>query len=90
MNINWISGKTFPTINGDYYVIIEAQRDMNDIKKGDVEVTIDYFYVHDNAFYNTSDDETWWKVLYWAKIDKPNIPDDVKDKVISCVGTYVD
>ena len=89
MNINWMSGKTLPTIDGDYYVIIEAQRDMNAVRQGDIEVTIDYFYTVDNAFYNTSGDETWWKILYWAKINTPNIPDNIKDKVVSCIGTYV-
>ena len=90
MNINWIKGDTLPTDDGDYYVIIEAQRDFETFKKGAVEVTIDYFYASDNTFYNTSDDETWWKVLYWAKINTPNIPDDVKDRVAFCIGTYVD
>ena len=88
MNIDWISGETLPKADGDYYVIIEAQQDMNTANKGDIEVTIDYFYTDDNAFYNTSDDETWWKVLYWAKINPPNVPDSIKDKVVSCIGTY--
>lgn len=89
MTTNWIDGTTRPTHDGDYFIIIEAQRDFGDFKKGDIEVTTDYFYTDSNEFYSIGDESTW-KTLYWANIDLSGIPQDVKDRVITYFGYSVD
>ena len=88
MKPNWINGATKPTVTGEYFVIIEAQDNMGEFKKGDVEVTTDVFYTDDNKFYEASN-EIYWKVLYWADMSDVEVPDNIRDRVVSRFGNFV-
>ena len=90
MKANWIDGRVIrPTTDGEYIVIIEVQKDFPGVKKGDVEITTDYFYTSTNEFYSIGD-ESIWKVLYWTSFDLMDIPQDVnKSRIVSYFGNDV-
>lgn len=81
--VNWINSNILPTKSGEYYIIVEAQQDIPtmDMEKGDIEITCDYFDVDDGCFQSIGGENPWWKVLNWANVIKPSIPDDLLDKV---------
>lgn len=75
--VNWIRGEINPPSSGEYYIIIEAQHDIADFKKGDVEVTSDYFDAERKEWDTIDKDNPTWKVLCWADILRPSIPNDL-------------
>ena len=75
--VNWIKGELNPPNSGEYYIIIEAQEDINDFKKGDVEVTSDGFDAKRKEWDSIGKENPYWKVLCWADILRPSIPNDL-------------
>lgn len=75
--VSWIKGEINPPNSGEYYIIIEAQRDVLGFKKGDVEVTSDGFNAKRKEWDTIGRNDSYWKVLCWADILRPSIPDDL-------------
>ena len=87
MKANWINGNITPTSKGEYYVILEATQDIGDYKKGDMELTSDYF--SDNEWESIGKDNPSWKVVCWARMLLPGIPNDYLGKVKVYFGQRV-
>ena len=85
--VNWIKGTINPPSSGEYYYILEAQCDIPYFfKKGDVEITTDYYSVERGEWDEIGKDNPSWKVLAWADILHPNIPRDLMDKCPAYFG----
>lgn len=87
-NVNWIKGEIAPPENGEYYVILEAMQDGDAlpsgemlIRKGDIEITSDWYNTGRGAFDTIGKDNPIWKVLAWAEIFKPSVPEALRDRV---------
>lgn len=90
MNTNWINGTIAPSESGEYYLIIEALCDGFSHKKGDIEMTTDYYNADTDEFDEIgSRDNQYWKLLSWAAITTPAIPDDLKGRVKNYFGHKV-
>lgn len=87
--VTWINGELKPLTGGEYYIAIEAQEDLFTFKKGDVEITSDYFDKECGCFDTIGNDNPSWKVLYWARMVHPNIPDGLHDRVKVYFGVNV-
>ena len=89
--VNWINGTINPPESGGYYVIEEAQMDIRTerIKEGDIEITTDYFDASTQEWDELGKDNPYWKVLSWAKILYPNIPNDLSERVTRYFGESV-
>lgn len=89
--VNWIKGEINPPESGDYYVIEEAQLDIRTerIKEGDIEITTDYFDAERQEWEELGKDNPYWKVLSWAHILHPDIPNDLRDRVTLYFGIEV-
>lgn len=86
--VNWIKGTIAPPESGDYYIILEAMRSTFDprtgetlISKGDIEITNDWYDADRAAFDIIGKDNPIWRVLSWARMLKPSIPADIRDRV---------
>lgn len=86
--VNWINGTIAPPESGDYYIILEAMRSTFDphtgetlISKGDIEITNDWYDADQAAFETIGKDNPIWRVLSWARMLKPSIPADIRDRV---------
>lgn len=87
--VNWINGNILPKKSGEYHIILEVQHDIGDLKKGDIEITNEYFYADKGEWETIGKDNPTWKVLSWANIVKPNIPKDLRDKVKVYFGVKI-
>ena len=89
--VNWIKGELNPPSSGEYYVIQEAQHDISSIgiKKGDIEITSDYWDKELSEWDELGKDNPTWKVLSWADILHPNIPRDLMGRVKRYFGKDV-
>lgn len=85
-NVNWINGKFEPSESGEYYVIIEAQCDLCDYKKGDIEIDSDWYNKELKQFESIGKNNKSWKIIAWADILLPDIPKDLQGKVKSYMG----
>lgn len=85
----WIKGELNPPESGEYYVILEAQEDLLTFKKGDIEMQSDYFNADTKEWDDLGKDNPSWKVLAWADILRPNIPNDLKGRVKRYFGKDV-
>lgn len=86
--VNWINGKIPPPESGEYYVILEATQDLNGVepgetyvKAGEIEMTWDWYDTEEGCFQSIGKDNPFWRVLAWAGILKPDVPDDIKTKL---------
>lgn len=84
--VNWIKGTIAPPESGEYYIILEAMRDIDPlpsggepIHKGDIEITTDWYDADLAAFIGK--DNPIWRVLSWASMLRPSIPADIRDRV---------
>lgn len=84
--VNWIKGTISPPESGDYYIILEAMRDIDPlpsggelIHKGDIEITTEWYDADLAAFIGK--DNPIWRVLFWASMLRPSIPADIRDRV---------
>ena len=91
MNVQWFKGDMLPPESGEYYIAIEAQQDIGEgwFAKGDVEITTDYFDKDSGYFDSIGGPNDYWKVLCWADILKPDIPQSLRDKVTMYLGEKV-
>lgn len=88
-NVMWVQGYIDPTQSGEYYVALEAQEDIAGFKAGEVEVTTDYFHAHRGEWEQLGKDNPSWKVLFWAYINRPDVPADIAGKVREYFGVMV-
>lgn len=91
--VNWIKGTIAPPESGDYYIILEAMRDSDPlpsgevlIHKGDIEMTNTWYDADLEAFDLIGKDNPIWRVLSWARMLKPSIPADIRDRVLWYFG----
>lgn len=90
MQPNWINGTIAPPESGEYYIIIEALRDGAYHKKGDIEMTTDYYNADLDEFDTLGKrNNSYWKVLNWASIKYPAIPKDLIGRVKNYFGHKV-
>ena len=89
MNVVWINGEIKPPKSGEYYFIIEAQHDIAEFKKGDIEITTDCYDADRGEWDTIGKDNPTWKVLAWARVLHPDIPDRYKDRVKMYFGLKV-
>lgn len=91
--VNWINGKIAPPESDEYYVIVEALKNMRDpetgkllVGKGDVEIYTDWYDAKRGCFDSIGEKNPFWRVLSWANILKPDVPDDIKPKLRTYFG----
>lgn len=94
--VTWIKGTIDPPQGGEYYVTLEAKQDMVDpetgkvwYRTGDVMIIIDFYYADDSVWEKLGENNSFWAVLCWAHILKPDIPDGVRDRLVEYLGTKV-
>ena len=95
--VNWINGKIEPPESGEYYVIFEAKQDIRDpdtnellASAGDVEMDGDWYDAERRYFSSLGENNPFWRVLSWANILKPDVPDDIKPKLRTYFGEKVE
>ena len=94
--VNWIKGTIAPPESGDYYIILEAMRDSDPllsgevlVHKGDIEITNDWYDADQAEFDTIGKDNPIWRVLAWANVLKPDVPEDVKPRLRIYFGVKV-
>lgn len=89
--VNWIKGELNPPSGGEYYVIEEAQHDLKavGITKGDIEITTDYYDAKHEEWDELGKDNPTWKVVAWADVLRPDIPDVLNGRVKRYFGKVV-
>lgn len=87
MKVNWINGSINPPCEGEYYVCFEAKRDIAEFKQCDIEITGDYW--DGDMWQSLGNNNPCWKVLCWARILKPDIPEDIRDRVKEYFGAKI-
>ena len=85
MKVNWTRGEIKPLEEGKYYVITEVQNDTASYKKGDIVIDYDW-YSKTLGWMSIKDNGSTWKILAWAEILLPDVPEEVKDRLV----TYFD
>ena len=95
-DVTWIKGTIDPPQSGEYYVTLEAKQDMVDpetgkvyCKTGDVMIYVDCYNAEYRFWEQLGKDNPFWKVVCWADILKPNIPDGVRERLVDYLGTKV-
>ena len=101
--INWINGKIAPPESGEYYVILEATEAWDSVKAeeravmageravmaGEIDMTVDWYDTEDGCFQTIGKGNLFWRVLAWADILKPDVPEDIKPKLAVYFGQEV-
>ena len=87
--VNWIRGEINPPESGEFYVILEAQEDLFTFKKGDIEMQTDCFDKERGVWEELGANNPFWKVLAWADVLHPNIPNDLIGRVKRYFGVEV-
>lgn len=94
-NVNWIDGGITPPEEKEYYIIIEAQHDIIHpetgetlVREGDIEITADE-YGKGMGFLTIGKENPFWKVLAWADILYPSIPEDIRGRVTTYFGVKI-
>ena len=85
MNVSWIKAETKPPKAGQYYAIAEMQRDGIFYKKGDIVIEFDW-YSEMLGWEVSRGSLSEWKVLAWAEIPLPDVPESVRERLV----TYFD
>ena len=88
MKVNWIKGVIEPPEEGKYYVITEAQNDTALYKKGDIVIDYDW-YSKALGWMSIKDNGSTWKILAWAEMLLPDVPEEVKDRLVTYFDTEV-
>ena len=88
MNVNWIKGDIEPPESGEYYAITEVINSGDDIElpkiclpKGFIDIDRDYYDKKTKSWNGLGRKNPYWKILAWANILYPDIPDDLQGKV---------
>ena len=94
--VTWIKGTIDPPQSGEYYVTLEAKRDIInpvtgtvDYKTGDVMIYTDCYYTGARFWEKLGKGNPFWEVVCCADILKPNIPDGVRDRLVEYLGAKV-
>lgn len=94
--VTWINGTIDPPQSGEYYVTLEAKHGIVDQKTGevwyragDVMIDIDRYYAGAHFWDKLGKDNQFWELVCWADILKPNIPDDVRERLVWYLGEKV-
>ena len=94
--VTWIKGTIDPPQSGEYYVTLEAKRDVVDPvtgkvwhKAGDVMIDVDFYYAEDRFREQLDKNNPSWAVVCWAHILLPDIPDGVRDRLVEYFGEKV-
>lgn len=94
--VTWIKGTIDPPQSGEYYVALEAKRDIInpvtgtvDYKTGDVMIDTDCYYAEERFWEQLGKDNPFWEVVCWAHILEPDIPDGVRDRLVEYFGEKV-
>ena len=85
MKASWIRGEIKPLEEGKYYVITEVQKDTALYKKGDIVIDYDW-YSKTLGWMSIRDNGSTWKILAWAEILLPDVPEPVRERLV----TYFD
>lgn len=88
MKVNWIKGVIEPPEEGRYYVMTEAQNDTDLYKKGDIVIAFDR-YSKALGWLSSVVDNSAWKILAWAEILLPDVPEEVTDRLVTYLGEEV-
>ena len=88
MKVNWIKGVIEPPEEGKYYVITEAQDDTALYNKGDIVIAFDR-YSKTLGWLSFIVDDSTWKILAWAEILLPDVPEEVTDRLVTYFDTEV-
>lgn len=94
--VDWINGKIAPPESGEYYVILEATEAWDSVKAeeravmaGEIEMTGDWYDTEEGCFQTIGKGNPFWRVLAWADILKPDVPEDIKPKLAVYFGQEV-
>ena len=94
--VNWIKGTIAPPESGEYYVILEAKQDIRDpdtnellFSTGGVEMDGDWYDAESRYFSSIGENNPFWRVLAWANVLKPDVPEDVKPRLRIYFGAKV-
>ena len=82
MKVSWIRGEIKPLEEGKYYVITEVQKDTALYKKGDIVIDYDW-YSKALGWMSIKDNGSTWKVLAWAEILLPDVPEPVRERLVA-------
>ena len=88
MKVNWIKAETKPPKDGEYYTIAEMQRDGIFYKKGDIVIEFDG-YSERLGWAVSQGSLSEWKVLAWAEILLPDVPEEVTDRLVTYFDTEI-
>lgn len=88
MKVSWIRGEIKPLKDGEYYTIAEMQRDGIFYKKGDIVIEFDW-YSETMGWEASRGSLSSWKVLAWAEILLPDVPEEIKDRLVMYFDTEV-
>lgn len=94
--VNWIKGTIAPPESGEYYVILEATQAWDSVptgekfvNAGEIEITGDWYDAEEGYFQAIGKENPFWRVLAWANILKPDVPDNIKPKLRTYFGAKV-
>ena len=94
--VNWVNGTINPPDSGEYYVILEATEawgvvnpERRIFNPGEIEMTGGWYDSNDGCFQRIGKDNPFWRVLSWADILKPDVPEDIKPKLAVYFGQKV-
>ena len=88
VKVSWIKGVIEPPEEGKYYIITEAQNDTALYKKGDIVIAFDR-YSKTLGWLSFIVDNSTWKILAWAEILLPDVPEEVEDRLVTYFDTEV-
>ena len=88
VKVSWIKGVIEPPEEGKYYVITEAQNDTALYKKGDIVIAFDR-YSKTLGWLSFIVDNLTWKILAWAEILVPDVPEEVEYRLVTYFDTEV-
>lgn len=87
--VTWIKGHIDPPVSKEYYVVLEALTDgIPGFSKGDIDITGDYWTGEE--WQSLGKNNLYWRVLCWAGVLRPNIPDELNQRVRRYFGFAVE
>lgn len=94
--VNWIKGTINPPESGEYYMILEATEAWGSLEPGErlfnpgeIEMTGDWYDTEEGCFQTIGTDNPFWRVLAWESVLKPDVPEDIKPKLVMYFGHSV-
>lgn len=85
----WIKGHIDPPESKEYYVALEALTDdIPGFSKGDIEITGGYWTGEE--WQPLGKNNPFWRVLCWADVLHPNVPDGLNKRVRRYFGFTVE